>query len=574
MKSHENPSGAASRSPYFRWALITLLALLAVLAYLLWPRKGPANLQNAQWAVLPFENRSGHQAADMIGRMAADWISRGLHAHGAKVISYDNIRQHAPELNLSSTQRQAEFGRRTGATQVILGSYQYVDDAFVLECRNMDLSDGRMLWASGETSCARDNPLTCISDLNEEIIARLALPQQDRRPRKPPRFEAYEASLEGDEYLRWDNDRARALYERAIDLDPDYLTPYINLIYAHFLIGNPPIVDSILTFLQRDISRLTSYEQHIVHYWNEFLQGNYAGAFHSLNLNFEQDRRDPFTNLTLGHLAWQGLNQPQKSIEILRLNIGSYDKLDTGMGLQQLSSMAQAHLRHHQYMQAFDLLSQVPMSSTNSHVAILKARSLIYSDRQDIARELLTRCESALNGQQLAKLYSAAAVDASLAGHMADAQYLAQRSLEFFGQTTGAHAPREQAHSLFLLGQYPFALDLYKQSLEEGIDSLDMVDDLAYMAACHAHMGHLSETRKIFDQLDDWHFNFEQGCVAYAKARLQTLLGDHEQALSHLQEANELGMRYYHSRYRWDFLLKPLFGDPRFQAIDHHQPPL
>jgi adenylate cyclase len=191
-------------------------------------------------AVLPFENPGGGSAQalfadglaeDLITRLAS-WRSFPVIAKGS---SFD------PELP-TDIQR---IGRELGARYVVEGSVREADDRVRVVVQLVDATSGRQVWANQYDRDFSD-VLALQGEISEAIVGAMnpALldSEIERAMRQDPQsLDAWNAAMRGwwhfDQFTQAGMEEARKLFERAIELDPQWGQGYAGLALTHFWQG-------------------------------------------------------------------------------------------------------------------------------------------------------------------------------------------------------------------------------------------------------------------------------------------------------------------------------------------------
>ncbi|HEY8517322.1 MAG TPA: hypothetical protein VIS07_17565 [Candidatus Binatia bacterium] len=188
----------------------------------------------ARVAVLPFESLS-EDASDA-------YFARGFVEDLIVELSrFPTLEVLHPDTSFAETGGEAD-ARRDGATLVLRGSVRRGDGKLRVTARLTEAASGRQLWAG-----RFDAPATDVLALQDEIVGQVASAlaievdseRLSRARRKPlTSLEVYECWLRGIDALRGgtpeDDERARAFFQRAIELDPTYARAHTGLSLSHF----------------------------------------------------------------------------------------------------------------------------------------------------------------------------------------------------------------------------------------------------------------------------------------------------------------------------------------------------
>jgi DNA-binding SARP family transcriptional activator len=175
-------------------------------------------------AVVPFNNISADPALNPLCEGLAEDIITGLGRFRLLFVIDRNSSSAIAQLTTDT----AEIGKRLGVSLVVQGSLQRINGRVRITVRLVNAAARTQLW--GETfDCAADDVPAIPEKISKAIISTLhsrvesSLIEQSRRK---PALAAYECLLRGIKHLRGygvdDNQRAVELFQKAMDLDPDY----------------------------------------------------------------------------------------------------------------------------------------------------------------------------------------------------------------------------------------------------------------------------------------------------------------------------------------------------------------
>ena len=144
--------------------------------------------------------------------------------------------------------RSEELGRELGARYLVEGSVRRSSDRLRISIQLADASNGTLLWSTQYDEEPKD--IFSIQDnITRRVTGALAVKltklEQARSAAKPPTsLEAYDLVLRGRALLarntRSGTVEARSLFQRAIDIDPNYAAAYVGLGNAYrlsFILG-------------------------------------------------------------------------------------------------------------------------------------------------------------------------------------------------------------------------------------------------------------------------------------------------------------------------------------------------
>jgi len=191
-------------------------------------------------AVLPFENLS----PDPDDAFFADGIHEEILTSLARIDALKVI-SRTSVLEYRDTQRNLrEIADELGVESVLEGSVRRAGDRVRITAQLIDAERDTHLWA--ETF---DRELRDVFQIQSEVAMRIADAlhaeldpgERDRIAARPTsNMEAYDSYMRGGEYLAGGYrpeglEAARRMYERAVELDPEYLEAHARLAFTHLI---------------------------------------------------------------------------------------------------------------------------------------------------------------------------------------------------------------------------------------------------------------------------------------------------------------------------------------------------
>ena len=190
-------------------------------------------------AVLPFANLGGEHEHDYF----ADGITEDLITELSRFQELRVIARNSVLTYKSKPVRVQEVGRDLGVRYVLEGSVRKAGARVRITAQLIDAATGHHLWAE-----RFDRDLADIFEVQDEVTSRIVatlagkLAESERRRARSGQtdnLEAYDCVLRGREH--WErftpeaNREARRLYEKAIELDPDYARAYASLAWTYLV---------------------------------------------------------------------------------------------------------------------------------------------------------------------------------------------------------------------------------------------------------------------------------------------------------------------------------------------------
>jgi len=239
-------SSPARRGRIVRWltrrraivslALMLIVAAGAAGAFGLYGRTRSPALElpdRPSIAVLPFQNMSGDASQEYFSDGMTEDLITGL----SKLSGLFVIARNSVFVYKGKTVKPADVSRELGVRYVLEGSVRKADNRVRITAQLVDASTGYHVWAERYDRELKD-VFALQDDVTQKIVSVLAVkltpPEKDRLVRTGTQnLEAYDYVLRGLEYkyqtTREGNEKARASFKKAIQIDPKYAAAYMAL---------------------------------------------------------------------------------------------------------------------------------------------------------------------------------------------------------------------------------------------------------------------------------------------------------------------------------------------------------
>src|SRR5262245_22009136 len=212
-------------------------------------------------AVLPFVNISGDPEQEYF----SDGITEDLLTDLSKLSGLFVISRNSAFLYKAKSSTPPQVSQARGVRYLLEGSDRKSGNRVRISAQLIDTTTGYHLWAERYDRELQD--IFAVQDeVTEKIVAALQVKLtagEHQRLRRPPtnNLDAYEHFLRGLEYYwrrtRTANTQARQMFERAIELDPDFAAAYAWLSRTYVVdwmfqwSADPHILERALTLAQR-----------------------------------------------------------------------------------------------------------------------------------------------------------------------------------------------------------------------------------------------------------------------------------------------------------------------------------
>jgi adenylate cyclase len=189
-------------------------------------------------AVLPFKNLSGDTKQEYF----SDGVTNDIITDLSKFSGVFIIASNTMFTYKNKSVKIEEIGQELGVRYVVEGSVQKVGDRVRINAQLIDATTGHHLWAERYERDLKDI-FALQSEIVQTIVATLAIKVGEAELARAMRkdtdsLEAYDYLLRGAEYIgkgRSANIKAKEMFRKALDLDPDYGSVYYVLGWTYFM---------------------------------------------------------------------------------------------------------------------------------------------------------------------------------------------------------------------------------------------------------------------------------------------------------------------------------------------------
>jgi adenylate cyclase len=351
------------------------LGVLIDLAGVSGPPVDPPLPDKPSLVVLPFENVSGDPEQEYF----SDGITEDLTNEFARNPFLFVISRNSAFTYKGKRVKVEDVGRELGVRYVIEGSVRKAGDRVRITAQLIDATTGGHLWSEQYDRDLSDI-FTVQSEIAEEILGAvgkkvMAAESQRLARKRPQNLTAAEASWRGVTHLarftREDTEKARLLFERAIEVDPGYAPSYAflgNTYVIRFANGwsrDPALLDRAEELGRRAIEIDSSWPAgHLTLAFVNLLRGNLAEAVAGADRAIERAPSVEWPHALRGlALAQQGrMLEATRSIRrALRINPRAPTSLLVSVGFVNLAAGRRED--------AIDLMEQVRSANRDNLTA-------------------------------------------------------------------------------------------------------------------------------------------------------------------------------------------------------------
>ncbi len=544
-----------------------VIAVIAVLVAI--PRGTGVALDSRRVAVLPFANLTGEDSLDMLGIVAASWITDGLQRVDVlSVVPWTAVR---PEINaLEGGNPVRELANVTGAGVIISGSYSRHGDSLRFRAEITDTRRMEVQQTVPGVSGPWTNQDVVYEALSERVAGALAATLDTvfvfAQLFREPTFLAYKEYVTGEELFYQGRYReAIEHFTAAHELDTTFVGALFRAVPANINLGRYESADSLVELIAQFRDQLSTYERDLLALLQAGLQGNRLEVY---RISREQFRRYPGTGYSV---AWNAVrvNRPQEAVRMLEGIDPARGRMKAWVPYWRFLTQARHMLGDHRRELRDAQRGRKQHPSSRSTVEY-EVQALAALGRTDKVRLVLDELLGLPPHPSWGHGYEAAVAGLEFRAHgFADA---AREVLDLALDRLHALSPNEAqrrtyrynlARTLYWTQRWEAARELFLQLATENIDDVDYA---GYLGAAHARLGNAVEATRISDELAALDQPYLWGENVMWQARVAAVLGHREQAVELLRSAFNEGLVYGIWLHR-EIDLESLHDYPPFQAL-------
>jgi len=544
-----------------------LLMIIAIAAISYWINsKKSLNLNNDLIAVAIFENQTGDESLDPVGRMTSDWITQGIASTGLvsvmpsfKLKTINEIHQNMDGIRL--------LAKETTAQTIITGVFYKEGSNLQFHAHIVDVREEEILNVVGSVSGPADDPLKPIEHLRQKLMGALAANFDENfknysdRTLNPPLFEAYREFLTGvDYFFNYKYENALKCFLLANKTDSSYLTPllWVNNIYLN--IGEHQQVDSITRILDVNRDKLSAGEQFHLDWLIALNKGNKEEAWKASSnaaryyfiykyqqcMDAYKANRPYFTIEKMKTLEHDKIHFPGWSYEVLAQ---AYHM--TGEHEKELQTAAEGRKKHPELFASYwNELKALAALGRIEDINNLVTESLNMPTSNDWTPAtpgwlmLITAQELIAHG------YNSAGKDIIL------------KSIVWYNNNYKDEFSEELGAAYYIAGQWDKSEEIFSALLEKKSERIEL---WGYLGIIAAHRGDTVQIEKCRNHINDLYNKYNFGKEAYWKSRIAAVSGDKEMAVQLLCTSFSQGL------HMWGYDI-PAYEAVEYESLRDYKP--
>lgn len=572
-------------------------AIVAIMLVVLFSERPPArssgtaDLDPKRVAVGIFENETGDSLLAPLGKMAADWVVRGLARTG--VVHVLDAATLYVQPNVGSREGALDFARRNGAGLAVAGRFYRERDSLVFTAAVFDVASGRVLHTLDPVRATPNEALPAVEELRQRLAATLVAEVDPRATSmlrgpvgRPPTYDAYREFVFAHElYWRGRVDEGVAGFRRAATLDTTFQAAIMWLITSAVTLDRCDLADSVIQEWERRKVRFSAGDDLV-------LRARRSRCNRDWDQGVEDQRAriaaEPGSTIPRWALAanLRRANRPAEAVVVLRaLNPGrdlgwmsddgkvmywrevawSHHMLGDSAGQQQTVAELQRMAPERLATAYFASLAHVSAGRLADAVRALEGVESLAADPPIVAGEIAGRTPPAHLGTPAWVLYQVGTELLSI-GDSADAVALARRAGRWIESRSSQEQSRVAAKYLRVLaleleGRVDSAQLLATQLARDEPTNIEVRGRSGVLAA---RRGERAEAMAVDAWLARQPAMLPPGIPQLERARIAAVLGDIDRAIQLIEtlpfRAHPVDVVFFHS----DPAFASLRSDPRW----------
>ncbi|GJM33756.1 MAG: hypothetical protein DHS20C18_27570 [Saprospiraceae bacterium] len=539
----------------------------------------PKKIKDTYIAVLPFKNNTGKADLSVIGEMAADWITSGLHEAGeGKILSVGEVNRVIERAKLQKDSVDQSISQQEGVHYLIEGTYYKVEEELLFSSTIKDVENGEIVFSFPVISGTEQDPLAAIEILKQRILGYWVTKDRAGYERRPPVYEAYQAYLEAGKIWYFNPEKAGRLLEKAIELDSNF--HYAVIGYAHNLLntGKAEKADSIIESFHQKKEQLNRMELELFNELNARISRNFDQLWNGWQSPYMAAYwgKTHVINQKASSLLYN-YNQPQMVLDLFKdIDFSRLDYNEDTPTRSMYFKKIEAFFHLGRYEEVKEMLMNPPFEiqrlSFIAKKVFLLANMKAY-DELDLALDYHIKT-TPLEFAPAHYLRAFAILGLLATDDREKASAIAHTYLQFLETASNDFIPRPiknspgitiqeaKVHCYLALNEPEKAKPLFEKGV--GLDE-SQADILTLKGIFYAQMNDEAAARDVMNQLNQRREKFDFGTTEIGMAAIEAWLGNDDIAISLLVESRLKGSRVSFLKYDTDWKLKPLFNHPDFK---------
>jgi serine/threonine protein kinase len=527
---------------------------------------GETTIDSNSVVVAVFENRSGNPAYDHHGRTIADRIIDGIvQTDVADVVPAEITFALADETEQAIT-NPAHLARQANAGIVVSGSYTVSDGVISIDARVIDVPNGKLVFAFDPQRDSLDELHSVTDNLRDRILGGLVFIFDDffhgfnELFNTPPTYSSAMEYWRGHRrFLNRDYEAAINHFNTAYSIDSTNTYALVLSTWGYKNLGRPEDADSVIQYIETLDKNLSSAGEGEFRVVKANIRGENLSALRELReILLITGRSD---QLYLLGLFASRVNRPYEAIEaltdrgLLELIIERFDQWFFYWGV--LSGAY--HMIGDHELELVVAREGREILPDNLSTLSYEMRALAALGKIDVIHD---RIQEALNMPSLpggtpAGVLRNTAIELRAHGYSETARELLEEAIRWYrARSPGEFHDLRSAYgtTLYHARRWRETLDIFNELV---VEEPGNVTYRGYLGVVNARLGNTERAKEISEWIGNVNDPYQRGVHTQWRARIASVLGEQERALSLLRDAFREGLGYG----PW------LHADPAFESL-------
>jgi serine/threonine protein kinase len=493
--------------------------------------------------VVPFENNTGDESLDIMGKMAAEMITQNIsQVSFLEAVPFISVRDAYSKREESPSAYTVAEQNRAGV--LITGSYYLQDENLFFQVSMMDVAQEKLLESLPPVKGSDKTKEVIFEKLCDKIMGTLAVHFSFDLPvvhTHIPSFEAYKEFMIGFELFGVDYDQARSHFRKAVEIDSEFTTALVYTATSYSNQGEWARADSIYDILNKRREELAEFDRIILDWGMANTSGNDAKAMRFLK-KAEELAPESITIQYLIGLYAVNMNHPQLTVNTFeKTGSGKITQSSSGSRSWWFNVLTEAFYMLGEYDEALDVINTksryYPDSPSNlSFEAILRAAR---GEIQEVYRIIDESFRLSSEAPKYVMMDAAWGLRAH--GHKQASHKVCKRALEWYQSRPDSDDRYSIARLLYWDEQWLKAQEYFEQLSREYPDNLNY---RGYVGVTAARLGEQDKANMIFKELYNKDEPYLFGSHLHWCARIAAVLGNKKHAVDLLRETYGRGYGY------------------------------
>jgi len=511
-------------------------------------------------AVFDFINNTGIDSLDIVGKMAADFISyRIVENNLATTITLQDIKNLQKSYNQETDNNFDQIANFKGVVNSLKGVY-YLEGKRLMFTSSISMINSNQSYAFPSVRCDIYSPLTGIQEISEKVLSFLAMNDSNISQENPPDFKAYKEYLKAREF--WLNhDEAIDHLNKAIEIDSNYVAAKILLANKLYNRNKFDALDELLIDLESNIQDYTKRQRNLVKHYKACREGKNKAAYMYLKEEYRGNAQDIFNHIGMMVIAMEFVNKPEEVEEVFeKFNDEDLDYKNNEYLISRLEIKAIADIEIQQVDRAIEDLEKLSKTTYSRRTREILIRA--YAEKRKDAKiiSLLNNARKNPLDKDWRYLYYIALREGTLHNRKALVQKISPLAIEYYSQKPIRQKMLSRCY--LLIGNLTDAEAGFLKFLKTRPDDYF---SMAKLIIIYERKGE-TEKAKIYRQKIIVYSSANVKSYNYLMAQVEAE-NNPTSALDYLEKALENGQRYDFYAFDHDPYLIPLFELPRFRDL-------